>query len=129
MSKPWRCEPRERLNFDYFSTELLFNAIKKQYANSYLLKFSLPSPPPSGVPSLTLLPRLPNDSETSEPDASLPRAQSESSTVKMIETDLEPTAKFVRELAVESLIPWMGKCILEWDEAVRRSFITLSGGV
>ena len=45
----------------------------------------------------------------------------------MIETDLESTAKFVRELAVESLIPWMGKCILEWNEAVRRSFITLSG--
>ena len=40
----------------------------------------------------------------------------------MVETDLASTAKFVRELAVESLIPWMGKCVLEWNEAVSRSF-------
>ena len=41
----------------------------------------------------------------------------------MIETDLASTAKFVRELAVESLIPWMGKCILEWNEAVSCPFV------
>ena len=43
----------------------------------------------------------------------------------MVETDLASTAKFVRELAVESLIPWMGKCVLEWNEAVSRSFTSL----
>ena len=65
----------------------------------------------------------------SGPDVSQPQTQSESSTIKMIETDSVSTAKFVRELAAESLIPWMGKCILEWNEAVGRSFITPSGGV
>ena len=44
----------------------------------------------------------------------------------MIETDLASTAKFVRELAVESLIPWMGKCVLEWNEAVSIPFAPLS---
>jgi hypothetical protein len=112
----------EKLNFNYASTESLFNAVKKQYGNSHLLKLTLPSPPPSGVPSPTLLPRLPNDSESSGPGTPQPRTQDESFIVKMIETDLESTAKFVRELAVESLIPWMGKCVLEWNEAVSRPF-------
>jgi hypothetical protein len=90
--------------------------------NSHLLKLTLPSPPPSGVPSPALLPRLPNNSETSGPDVPQTQTHVESFAIKMIEADLASTAKFVRELAVESLIPWMGKCILEWNEAVSRSF-------
>ena len=113
------------LNFDYDSTESLFNAVNNQYGNSHLLKLALLSPPPSGVPSPTPLPRLPNDPETSESDAPRPQAQVESSDIKMIETDLASTAKFVRELAVDSLIPWMGKCILEWNEAVSCPFAPL----
>ncbi|KAF9650034.1 hypothetical protein BDM02DRAFT_3185724 [Thelephora ganbajun] len=102
-------------------TESLFNAVKKQYNNSHLLKLTLPSPPPSGVPSPALLPQLPNNSEVSGPDAPQPQTQTESFTIKMIETDLASTAKFVRELAVESLIPWMGKWVLEWNEAYSSS--------
>jgi len=112
----------ERLNFNYASTESLFNAVKKQYSNTHLLKLTLPGPPPSGVPSPALLPRLPNNPETSRPDAPQPRTYAETFTIKMIETDLAATAKFVRELAVESLIPWMGKCVLEWNEAVSCPF-------
>ena len=108
----------DELNFDYASTESLFNEVKKQYANSHLVKLALPSPPPSGVPSPTLLPRLANNPDTSGPETPPPRAQSESVDIRLTETDLESTAKFVRELAVESLIPWMGKCVLEWNEAV-----------
>jgi len=110
----------EKLNFNYASTESLFNAVNKQYGNSHLLKLALPSPPPSGVPSPVLLPRLPNNPETAGPETPQLRAQEvESFEIKMIETDLESTARFVRELAVESLVPWMGKCVLEWNEAVR----------
>ena len=131
--RPNVCERRqdtsfERLNFNFASTESLFNAVKKQYGNSHLLKLTLPSPPPSGVPSPALPPRLPNNPEISGPDAPQPRAQAESFTIKMIETDLASTAKFVRELAVESLIPWMGKCVLEWNEAVSRLFSPLASG-
>ena len=116
----------ERLNFNYARTESLFNAVKKQYGNSHLLKLTLPSPPPPGVPSPVLLPRLPNDPENVGPDVPQPRAQAESFSIKMIETDLASTARFVRELAVESLIPWMGKCVLEWNEAVSLLFVSLN---
>lgn len=110
------------LNFNYASTESLFNAVNNQYGNSHLLKLVLPSPPPSGVPSPAPLPRLPFNPETPGSDA--PQPQTEPFEIKMIEADLESTAKFVRELAVDSLIPWMGKCILEWNEAV--SFVLSS---
>ena len=116
----------ERLNFNYASTESLFNAVQKQYGNSHLLKLTLPNPPPPGVPSPVLPPRLPNNPDTAGPDAPQPRAQPESFTIRMIEADLAATAKFVRELAVECLIPWMGKCVLEWNEAVSFPFILLS---
>ena len=112
----------EGLNFNYASTESLFNAVKKQYSNTHLLKLTVPGPPPPGVPSPALLPRLPNNPETSRPGVPQPRTHAESFTIKMIETDLASTAKFVRELAVESLIPWMGKCVLEWNEAVSCPF-------
>lgn len=115
----------KRLKFNYASTESLFNAVKKQYGNSHLLKLTLPSPPPPGVPSPAIPPRLPNDPDNVGPDAPQPRAQPESFTIKMIETDLAATAKFVRELAVECLIPWMEKCVLEWNEAVSFPFIPL----
>jgi len=110
----------EKLNFNHASTESLFNAVKKQYSNSHLLKLTLPGPPPPGVPSPALLPRLPNNPETSRPDAHQSRTQDEHPTIRMAETDLASTAKFVRELVVESLLPWMGKCVLEWNEAVSR---------
>lgn len=112
----------KKLNYSYASTESLFNAVKKQHGNSHLLKLTLPSPPPAGVPSPALLPRLPGNPDTTGPDTPQMRIQAESFNIKMIETDLESTAKFVRELVVESLIPWMGKCILEWNEAVSDLF-------
>ena len=112
----------ERLNFNHASTESLFNAVKRQYSNSHLLKLTIPNPPPSGVPSPALLPRLPNNPETSGPDAPQPRVHAETFTMRMVETDLAATATFVRDLAMESLIPWMGKCVLEWNEAVSRHF-------
>jgi hypothetical protein len=113
------------LNLNYASTESLFNAVNKQYGNSHLLKLVLPSPPPSGIPSPAPFPRLPNNAETPGSDAPQPQTQAEPFDIKMIETDLESTAKFIRELAVESLIPWMGKCILEWNEAVSCAIVPL----
>lgn len=50
-----------RLNFNYASTESLFNAAKEQYSNSHLPELALPGLSPLGVPSPALLPRLPNN--------------------------------------------------------------------
>lgn len=122
MCTPHKDANLKGLSFNHVRTESLYNAVKKQHGNSHLLKLALPSPPPSGVPSAAILPRLPNIPENSGPDTPQLQAQAESFDIKMIETDSESTAKFVRELVVESLIPWMGRCILEWNEAVSRLF-------
>jgi hypothetical protein len=37
----------------------------------------------------------------------------------MAETDIQQTARFTREFVVMSLVPWMEKCALEWNENVR----------
>lgn len=115
----------KELTFGHSSTESFFNTVNKQYGNSHLLKLALPSPPPSGIPSPAPFPRLPNNPETSGPDTPQLRTQSESFDIQMTGTDLESTAKFVRELTVESVIPWMGKCILEWNEVVSFPFVPL----
>jgi len=36
----------------------------------------------------------------------------------MAEGDIQQTARFAREFVVMSLVPWMEKCVLEWNENV-----------
>jgi hypothetical protein len=36
----------------------------------------------------------------------------------MSETDIQQTARFTREFLVMSLVPWMEKCVVEWNENV-----------
>ncbi|KAF7320299.1 hypothetical protein MKEN_00814700 [Mycena kentingensis (nom. inval.)] len=103
----------------------LFNAVKKQYGlHSFLLQLALPSPPPAPVPIPALIPRLPPPPSSDSPEhspivppttPSLPYG-SPINTLKMSESDIQQTAKFTREFVVMSLIPWMEKCVLEWNE-------------
>jgi hypothetical protein len=44
-------------------------------------------------------------------------------TLRMEEKDIQQTARFTREFLVMSLIPWMEKCVVEWNEAVGASDI------
>jgi hypothetical protein len=37
----------------------------------------------------------------------------------MEENDIKHTARFTREFVVMSLVPWMEKCVLDWNETVR----------
>jgi trafficking protein particle complex subunit 8 len=39
-------------------------------------------------------------------------------TLRMNEQDIQNTAKFVREFVTMSLIPWMEKCVVDWNENV-----------
>ena len=34
------------------------------------------------------------------------------------EPDIQQTGRFVREFAVMSLLPWMEKCVIDWNEVV-----------
>ncbi|KAI0271395.1 ER-golgi trafficking TRAPP I complex 85 kDa subunit-domain-containing protein [Gloeopeniophorella convolvens] len=103
----------------------LFNAVKKQYGlHSYLLPLALPSPPPPSVPVPMIPPRLPPipQSALQTPDPSRPKSDSaprlnnELNALCMGEQDIQQTAKFVREFVAMSLIPWMEKCVMEWNE-------------
>ncbi|KAJ3870264.1 ER-golgi trafficking TRAPP I complex 85 kDa subunit-domain-containing protein [Lentinula novae-zelandiae] len=102
----------------------LFNAVKKQYGlHSYLLSLDMPNPPPAPVPVPTAKPRLPlanRDSpelSTKPVDSSTRNgASSGINTIRMNEKDIQQTAKFTREFLVMSLIPWMEKCVTDWNE-------------
>ncbi|EGO05173.1 hypothetical protein SERLA73DRAFT_68802 [Serpula lacrymans var. lacrymans S7.3] len=99
----------------------LFNAVKKQYGlQSYLLPLSLPSPPPPPVPVPALMPRLPPPYSTEKsngaPDNSRGETRVALNTLKMAEQDIQQTAKFTREFVIMSLVPWMERCVVEWNE-------------
>lgn len=109
--------------------EALFNAVKRQYGlHTYLLKLSLPSPPPPPLTVPAALPRLPAQGIGS-PDAQLGTGlispplingnAAPSRGMCMSETDVKETARFVREFVTMSLIPWMEKCVVDWNEVVR----------
>ncbi|TFK36848.1 ER-golgi trafficking TRAPP I complex 85 kDa subunit-domain-containing protein [Crucibulum laeve] len=108
----------------------LFNAVKKQFGlHSYLLNLRLPTPPPPPVPVPALLPRLPSppmpESSTMNGSDGLsntpnrpgtPTSPNVLNTVRMEEGDIQQTSRFTREFVVMSLIPWMEKCVLDWNE-------------
>jgi len=85
----------------------------------------MPPPPPIPVPALSprLPPPPPPDSSNSyhptalsmNPDASPSNGVN---TLRMAENDIQQTARFAREFLVMSLIPWMEKCVVEWNEHV-----------
>ena len=123
-----RLYPHYRLSLiSSFRATALYNAVKKQFGlHSYLLPLALPrKPPPPPVPVPALLPRLPPP-PTSEhapknmsPTPAVPTNHSILNTISMAETDIQQTARFTREFVVMSLLPWMEKCVLEWNENVR----------
>ncbi|KLO17070.1 hypothetical protein SCHPADRAFT_959188 [Schizopora paradoxa] len=107
--------------------EALFNAVKRQYGlHAYLLKLSLPSPPPPPLSVPPSLPRLPAHgvgspdalpaAGTSSPPLTNGAAAAPSRGMCMSEGDVKETARFVREFVTMSLIPWMEKCVVDWNE-------------
>ena len=57
------------------------------------------------------------------PDSSITGSKSKSTpgdanTLRMNEQDIQQTAKFVREFVSMSLVPWMEKCVVDWNENV-----------
>lgn len=40
------------------------------------------------------------------------------STIKLTQEDIRQIGRFVREFVTMSLIPWMEKCVVEWNENV-----------
>lgn len=109
----------------------LFNAVKKQYGlHSYLLRLALPSPSPPPVPVPALIPRLPpppsNDDGKEDNGKKVDSSGLVLNTLRMGEEDIQHTARFTREFVVQSLVPWMEKCVNDWNEIVHNNLFLLS---
>ncbi|EIW64369.1 uncharacterized protein TRAVEDRAFT_158546 [Trametes versicolor FP-101664 SS1] len=109
--------------------EALFNAVKKQYGlHSFLLPLHLPTDPlPAPVPVPALPPRLPTiiplhspprTPQPSRPNNNPPPSPTvyTGSTLRLTQDDIQQLGRFVREFVTMSLIPWMEKCVVEWNE-------------
>lgn len=106
----------------------LFNAVKKQYGlHTYLLSLELPSPPPPPVSIPALVPRLPPLTISNGPADAVPpdlKAAAQTillNTLRMCEQDIQQTARFAREFVTMNLVPWMEKCVIEWNETYSSS--------
>ncbi|KIJ24365.1 hypothetical protein M422DRAFT_274866 [Sphaerobolus stellatus SS14] len=92
----------------------LYNATKKQYGvHTHLLSVSL-SPPDAPIAAPSLLPELPlsplpNTSFTKRP---------ETQELHLSEEDVSQFARFIREFTTMSLVPWMERSVMEWNESV-----------
>jgi ER-Golgi trafficking TRAPP I complex 85 kDa subunit len=107
--------------YNVYRAGALFNAVKKQFGlHSYLLCLNLPKPSPKPIPVPALIPRLPSppSSDSPPPENVTSTHPTTLNTLSMEENDIQQTARFTREFLVMSLIPWMEKCVVDWNENV-----------
>ncbi|KAH8120206.1 ER-golgi trafficking TRAPP I complex 85 kDa subunit-domain-containing protein [Phellopilus nigrolimitatus] len=98
----------------------LFNAVKKQYGfNTYFLRLALPSPPPPPVsvpPHGSSVKQRDVAGQVSSP-ISVNGPGEAANTIRMCDSDIQAIAQFMREFVTAGLIPWMEKCVVDWNEA------------
>ncbi|EMD42167.1 hypothetical protein CERSUDRAFT_90771 [Gelatoporia subvermispora B] len=84
-----------------------------------------PSPTPAGLAapstpraSASLIPRSPepHDVPGTQVAPSSPTPTAGASVLRLPEADISRTGKFVRDFVTMSLIPWMEKCVVDWNE-------------
>ncbi|KAG8754517.1 hypothetical protein FRC12_011166 [Ceratobasidium sp. 428] len=108
------------LNMD--ESQALLNAVRKQYgAHVHLMPWSLSTSPATQpfIPALPSLPPPPNallDTPSRQQLDDLVEATVHDP-IHMAEEDLQSTNRFVREFVTQSLIPWMERNVVEWNEA------------
>ncbi|KAI6031618.1 ER-golgi trafficking TRAPP I complex 85 kDa subunit-domain-containing protein [Pisolithus microcarpus] len=100
-------------------------AVKKQYGvHVYLLPLILPSPPPSPVSIPHLPPQLPPpplDMEQHDINGNLTSTLSNTRESLACEAQFTENVRFTREFVVMSLVPWMERCVIEWNEVYSSS--------
>lgn len=90
----------------------LVNAAKKQYGlHIHLLNLTL-ARPEGPTPLFPLPPRV-------LPAAAHMAEEFEVRELPLAPEDVAQVGRFVREFVVMSLIPWMERCVLDWNEVVR----------
>ena len=72
---------------------------------------------------LRLPPTLQSAQHTPDPSAMTPepasRAARDVNGLRLGERDIQQIAKFVREFVSMCLVPWMEKCVADWNENVK----------
>ncbi|CAE6378800.1 unnamed protein product [Rhizoctonia solani] len=108
------------LNMD--QSQALLNAVKKQHgAHAHLMCWSLSGSSNTNpfIPRPPQLPPPPNSVTETPGDPQFDNLAKEveiGSTV-LSDDDLQSISRFVREFATQSLIPWMERNVIEWNEA------------
>ena len=74
-----------------------------------------PRPPASPVPGYQAPPPLANK----DSPATAAPADYSGNTLRLTQDDIHQIGRFVREFVTMSLIPWMEKCVVDWNENVR----------
>ncbi|KAG9097649.1 hypothetical protein FS749_005806 [Ceratobasidium sp. UAMH 11750] len=103
-------------------SQALLNAARKQYGvHVHLMPWSLSAPSTTQpfIPALPSLPPSPNallDTPSRQQLDDLAEVAGHDA-VRMAEEDLQSTHRFVREFVTQSLIPWMERNVVEWNEA------------
>ncbi|KAI0932025.1 hypothetical protein AcV5_004630 [Taiwanofungus camphoratus] len=84
-----------------------------------------PRPTPAGLsapdtprPIMSPIPRSPGPSTLSVNQEHVIPASTPAGahTLRLTEGDIQRTAQFVREFVVQCLVPWMEKCVVDWNE-------------
>ena len=77
-----------------------------------------PRPPASPMPRGPAPPPLTNK-PTDQPAPPAAADDYTGSTLRLSPDDIQQIGRFVREFVTMSLVPWMEKCVVEWNENVR----------
>ncbi|KAG8986225.1 hypothetical protein FRB93_005483 [Tulasnella sp. JGI-2019a] len=120
--------PLSRSTLSGDEANALMNATKKQFGlHCHLLTLKMNKPntpkllasPPPQLPPRTLLPSTPGPA-VAQPlhDAHL---DVQLNTLNLSDEDTVSTTRFMRELVNQSLIPWMERSVLEWNETYSSS--------
>jgi hypothetical protein len=112
--------PTSHTNYHSYTSRCtaLYNAVKKQHGlHVHILNLSLERGP-TPIPIIPMPPQLPLAPSPSQTSAHTLYEVPDTSELWMSEADAQATGKFVREFLTQSLLPWMEKSVLEWNEAV-----------
>jgi hypothetical protein len=74
-------------------------------------------PPPRLPPTLQSVHQTPDPSAVTPEPA--PRAARDVNSLRLGDRDIQQIAKFVREFVSMCLVPWMEKCVADWNENVK----------
>ncbi|KAI0094770.1 ER-golgi trafficking TRAPP I complex 85 kDa subunit-domain-containing protein [Irpex rosettiformis] len=69
------------------------------------------------VPGTPNLPVQPNTPQKPPPSPGIPRTDA----LALSDNDIQQISRFVREFVVMSVVPWMEKCVMEWNESYSSS--------